>query len=125
MTKGLIRITVFSLFLVFVQYVAAQIVSVDLLHPYLLWILVFFWIVSLGMHVLSHVAHDALDMDMTLILLAGVTGRLLIAIIAMVTVALFGVENKSLFIINFAAVYLFYLVFEISSVLSNLRSNLK
>ncbi|PIB37300.1 hypothetical protein BFP72_18730 [Reichenbachiella sp. 5M10] len=125
MSKGLIRITVFSVFLWLLQYALAQVVSPGIVHQSIVWILVFFWVTNMVIHILSHLAHEQLEMDMTLVLLAGVTGRLLIAIAAMVTVAVLGVADRSLFIINFAVVYLCYLVFEISSVLSNLRSNLK
>ncbi|MCV9388675.1 hypothetical protein [Reichenbachiella ulvae] len=125
MTRGLIRISVFSIFLLGVDQLLRLWVGPGILHGYLHWIIVFFWVVSLGIHVLSEVAQRTLDMDKTLVLLGAVTARLLIAIFAMVTVALIGIADRSLFIINFAVLYLCYLVFEISSVLSNLRSNLK
>ncbi|UXP33766.1 hypothetical protein N6H18_07340 [Reichenbachiella agarivorans] len=108
-----------------IQYLLGRVVTADILHPYIIWIVGFYWLVSISLHVLSHLAERHLEMDLTLILLAGVTSRLLIAIAAMVIVVLIGVVDKSLFIINFAVVYLCYLVFEITSVLSNLRSNLK
>lgn len=125
MVKGFIRISVFSLFMLGLDQVLRMFVSADVLHPSLHWIIVFFWAMSMIIHVISELAHKPLEMDMSLILLGGVTARLLIAIVAMVTVALIGIADRSLFIINFAVVYLCYLVFEITSVLSNLRSNLK
>ncbi|MGL1888248.1 MAG: hypothetical protein OCD76_17160 [Reichenbachiella sp.] len=125
MTKTLIKITVFSLALFALQYALRHATESSNFHPYLGWIIVFFGIQFIAMHILSDYFQKYLDVDMTLILLGGVTVRLIIAMIAMVMAALIGVVDKSLFIINFSVVYLFYLVFEISSVLSNLRTNLK
>lgn len=49
--------------------------------------------------------------------------RMLIAIFAMTIGLLADVEEESLFIINFFIIYLFYLIFELIFVLSNLRPN--
>lgn len=125
MIKDLIKITVYSLALFVLQYGLKEATGSGNLHPYLGAIVVFFWIQFMIMNILSTYARKYFDMDMTLILLAGVSGRLFIAIIAMLTAALLGVVDKSLFIINFSVVYLFYVVFEITNVLSNLRTNLK
>lgn len=107
------------------QYLLSEFIDSDHLHKYLGWIVIFFWIQFMIIHVLSTNAEKILEIDKTLILLAGVSARLLIAMFAMVLAALLGVVDKSLFVINFSIVYLCYLVFEITTVLSNLRSNLK
>lgn len=125
MVKILIKITIFSALMYLLQYVLFKFTESSYLHPYLGWIIVFFWIQFLVMHVLSVNAENFFDIDKSLILLAGVSARLIIAMFAMVTAALLGVVDKSLFVINFSVVYLCYLVFEITTVLSNLRSNLK
>lgn len=79
----------------------------------------------MGLHALSVFIEENFNMDHSLILLAGVSARLIIAMMAMVLTILVGVESKEMFVINFSIVYLLYLVFEITSVCSNLRSNLK
>jgi len=125
MIKDLVKITIFSATVYLFQYLLSEFTNSDYLHPYLGWIVVFFWIQFLIMHVLSINAEKFLEIDKTLVLLAGVSVRLIIAMFAMVAAALLGVVDKSMFVINFSLVYLCYLVFEITTVLSNLRTNLK
>ena len=59
-----------------------------------------------------------------LFLLGSVAFRLLTSIFACIFVLLFGIGDQEMFIINFFGVYLLYLVFEMTSLVANLRPNL-
>ncbi|WP_421873913.1 hypothetical protein [Marinoscillum sp.] len=59
-----------------------------------------------------------------LFLLGSVAFRLLTSIFACIFVLLIGIDAQQLFIINFFAVYLVYLVFEMTTLVANLRPNL-
>jgi hypothetical protein len=125
MIKGLLRITYFSVALFVLQYLISMVISPAYYYVNLPWMLLFYWIQFMGLHALSVFIEENFNMDHSLILLAGVSARLIIAMMAMVLTILVGVESKEMFVINFSIVYLLYLVFEITTVCSNLRSNLK
>ena len=56
-------------------------------------------------------------------LFIAITGiRMIISLIFVLIVVYNGLENRTLWVANFFAVYLFYLVFEIYTIMSNLRA---
>ena len=56
-------------------------------------------------------------------LFIAITGiRMIVSLIFVLIVVYNGLENRTLWVANFFAVYLFYLVFEIYTIMSNLRA---
>ena len=124
MYKSTLRLTIFTCVLL-LAVIGLQWTSVAWLHPYLLWLIGFYWLQFFLINLLTSFLEKSLGIDTVYILLGGVTARLLVAMMVMVIAVIVKIEQTKLFIINFAILYLHYLVFEIIGVLSNLRSNLK
>lgn len=56
-------------------------------------------------------------------LFIAITGiRMIMSLIFVLIVVYNGLENRAVWVANFFAIYLFYLVFEIYSIMSNLRA---
>jgi len=123
MDKSMLRLTLFS-FVLFVLAFGLQYLKLEWVHPYLIWMVVFYWLQFVLMGLLSGFLKKSVEVEEVFILLGGVTARLLVAMMVMVIVAIVRIDQTKLFIINFVVLYLHYLVFEIKGVLSNLRSNL-
>ncbi|WP_109833013.1 hypothetical protein [Reichenbachiella versicolor] len=124
MNRSTISLTIFSVVVLAIS-IGLQYLQLDWIHSYLPYMVGFYWLQFLLMDLLNRLFKDTLDVEEVFILLGGVTARLLIAIMVMIIVAIVAIDQSKLFIVNFAVLYLIYLVFEIKGVLSNLRSNLK
>jgi tetrahydromethanopterin S-methyltransferase subunit C len=125
MIKGILKITVLTLFILAVQQV---IFYLNLSIPFgekFIGTLLFFFLQSIIIHVLFRLAHEELQMDIPILVMGAMTIRMLTSLMAVGLVVYLGVIDMTNFIITFFTVYLFYFVFEIFTVLSNLRSNLK
>lgn len=125
MLKGILKITALTLFLLVIQQI---IIRSNLSIPFgekFYGVLVFFFIQSIVIHILFKLAQDELEMDLPILVLGAMTIRMLSSLMVVGIIIYLGVVNLTNFVITFFAVYLFYFVFEIITVLSNLRSNLK
>ena len=125
MIKGILKITVLTLFILAVQQV---IFYLNLSIPFgekFIGTLLFFFLQSIIIHVLFRLAHEELQIDIPILVMGAITIRMLTSLMAVGLVVYLGVIDMTNFIITFFTVYLFYFVFEIFTVLSNLRSNLK
>ncbi len=123
MKKELIAITVFSLVLVLIVLAFQQLSSATFLHPSLVWVILGFWVLYLGIHFLMNFLKKLLDVADHMVFLAGTTLRMIIALFSVLAFYLFKVENLMLFALNFVMVYLSFLGFEITTLLRNLRRN--
>lgn len=125
MLKGILKIAALTLFILVIQ----QIISYSNLPiPFgekFYGVLVFFFIQSIVIHILFKLAQDELEMDLPILVMGAMTIRMLSSLMVAGIIIYLGVSNLTNFVITFFAVYLFYFVFEIITVLSNLRSNLK
>jgi hypothetical protein len=125
-TKGILKISIFSILLMSAYFLTEETRVVGrYIHPSMPWIIAFYWVQSSIIHALVNFAKNTLETDFSIILIGGFTLRLITALMVVIIVVFVGMENHEMYIINFFAVYLFYLVFEIVTVLSNLRTNLK
>lgn len=125
MLKGILKITALTLFLLVIQQI---IIRSNFSIPFgekFYGVLVFFFIQSIVIHILFKLAKDELEMDLPILVLGAMTIRMLSSLMVAGIIIYLGVVNLANFVITFFAVYLFYFVFEIITVLSNLRSNLK
>lgn len=124
--KGILKISVFSMLLLGVYFGLESTALVQqYIHTTMPWIIVFYCLQSIAIHALVIFSKNTLQADFSIILIGGFTLRLVTALMVVVIVVFTGIGNHEMYILNFFAVYLLYLVFEIVMVLSNLRSNLK
>jgi hypothetical protein len=125
MLKGIKKIAALTLFILLVQQI---IIYLNLSIPFgekFYGVLVFFFIQSIVIHILFKLAQDELEMDLPILVMGAMTIRMLSSLMVAGIIIYLGVANLTNFVITFFAIYLFYFVFEIITVLSNLRSNLK
>lgn len=125
MLKGIIKITVLTLFLLAIQQ---AILLLKLSIPFgekFYGILIFFFLQSIIIHVLFRMAQNELQMDVPILVMGAMTIRMLSTLMMAGILVYLGVTNLTNFVVTFFTLYLFYFVFEIITVLSNLRSNSK
>lgn len=122
--KGNLRVVVFTVVLL-VSYWIFQYMELEIpFHEGLLGIILFYCIQSISIHSLFEFGQKRLEVKFPILVIGAFTLRLITAFMAVVILLVVGVSDPTVFIINFFAVYLLYFVFEIYTVLSNLRSNL-
>jgi hypothetical protein len=123
MKKGLIKIVMLStaicLLYQLILLIDIQIPFGEKFYP----VLIFFFIQSIALHTLFILGQKFLDLTVPLLVMAAMSMRLITSLMVVVIFVLTGVNDQVNFIITFFTIYLFYFVFEIISVLSNLRSN--
>ena len=123
MKKELTIISIFSLILALMGLSFQFYYEATLIHSSFPWIVLGFWLLYLSIHFLMNFMKKYLEVPHHMILLAGTSMRLIIALFSLIVFYVLKVENLVLFTINFSGVYLLFLVFEISTTLSNLRPN--
>ncbi|MFY0591460.1 hypothetical protein [Roseivirga sp.] len=93
------------------------------IHPQIWTIVIFSALLGMLVVAIGHWGLTSLDAQTRTNLFLGLTVlRLIISMIFIGIVVFAGLEGKVLWVANFFAVYLFYLVFEIYTILSNLRA---
>lgn len=104
-------------------YILQQIEGADrLIHSQIWGIVIFSVILALIIVVMNHWGLKNLDPQSRTNLFLGTTVLRLLLSMGFIGITLFlGIENQILWVANFFAIYLFYLVFEIYTILSNLR----
>ncbi|MFY0626531.1 MAG: hypothetical protein JXR07_09560 [Reichenbachiella sp.] len=123
MFQDIIKVGAFSIALCILNYVVVFVGFGTFVHSLNYWVIGFLCITYAGIHFSSNFLEKTLEVDFTLIWLGAVTARLLIALFSFLIVALIIKDDLVLFAANFSAIYLSFLVFEIITVLSNLRPN--
>ncbi|MDN5212672.1 hypothetical protein QQ020_11470 [Fulvivirgaceae bacterium BMA12] len=124
-TPPYLRLTLFTLVVSLAIYV------VHWLHPQSIYhniefLLAFFYATFLFTYFLISLAFKNKDAKSAVIInLSAVVIRLIACVISAYFFLRNDPENHNVFVTNFLVVYLFYLGFEIYSILSNLRPNLK
>lgn len=93
------------------------------LHSGLLSIVIFSACLGLLIAFIAGWGLQNLDAQTRPNLFIAITGiRMIISLIFVLIVVYGGLENRTIWVANFFAVYLFYLVFEIYTIMSNLRA---
>ncbi len=120
-----LRLTLFTVALSLLIFTAYQ-YKPELIYPGIKFVMAFYYAIFLLSYYLIHLSYRNTDGKQAVILnLAAVVIRLVACIIAAFFFMKFDPENTKLFSTNFLVIYLFYLGFEIYSILSNLRPHLK
>jgi hypothetical protein len=95
----------------------------SLVYPGIYYIIFFFLLLTLFTHFITLSGLKHMPDKFALVYLGTMTFRLLICIGIILIVLLQEIPDKITFVINFAIVYLAFLIFEIYALLTTLRSN--
>lgn len=126
MPKGTNRILVLVLFtlgLMAAAYALRTLSGLLFVHPNIYYIIVFFFFLSLLLTVLTNFALQQEPQKFVVSYLTSMIIRLLLSFTAILIILFQDLTDKLNFIINFAVVYLSFLVFEIYTLLTTLRPN--
>ncbi len=124
-TPPYLRLTLFTLVVSLAIYVVHWFHPQSIYHN-IEFLLAFFYAIFLFTYFLISLAFKNKDAKSAVIInLSAVVIRLIACVISAYFFLRNDPENQHVFVTNFLVVYLFYLGFEIYSILSNLRPNLK
>lgn len=119
----MLRTIIFTFFFIIVFFLAKYFAFDTFLHPKRWLILGFFVGFSFLMHRLIEMGLQGKDKNIIIFYLSATVLRLILSL-AFIGFELYrGLQQQELFILNFFVLYLFYTVFEIWNLSSNLRQN--
>lgn len=121
--KLTLKLLIFSLLIAGIIYLLKEFIKPEWVHEMMWIILSFFvlltWLTGMFTHYLLAISKE----NAVNIILGGIIIRFL-ASVGFVAILLFvGTENLILFVVNFFIIYFFYLLFDIYTLISNLRPN--
>lgn len=120
-----LRLTVFTAVIALLLYLIYQF-KPEIIYPKIQFVIAFYYATFLLSYYLIHLSfRDTNGKQAVILNLVAVVIRLITCIVAAYFFMKNDPENTRLFASNFLVIYLFYLGFEIYSILSNLRPNLK
>jgi hypothetical protein len=122
---GMNSLLIFTTILVVIVFVLKEILLLSFVHEYAWYMIPFFFLQSLFIGIMTKKAMASKPQDFGLFYFGAMTARLFISIIVAVVVILTFETNKVYFAGNFFVFYFSYIMFEIYSVLSNLRAHSK
>jgi hypothetical protein len=121
--KLTLKLFFFSLIIAGIIYLLQEFIRPDWVHETMWTILSFFVLLTWLTGMFSHYLLELSKENSVNILLGAMAIRFL-ASIGFVAILLFiGTENLILFVVNFFVIYFFYLLFDIYTLISNLRPN--
>ncbi|GHE54173.1 MULTISPECIES: hypothetical protein [Roseivirga] len=122
--RQIVESLVFSLVLCGLVLLVQQIgTQKPLVHPYIWSIMVFSGVLGMIVVAIAHWGMSTMDAQSRPNIFLGLTVLRMLLSMAFIGITLYmGIEDRVLWVVNFFAVYLFYLVFEITTILSNLRA---
>lgn len=121
MKRYLITMSVLSAVLVGIFYLQGSVLGYQL-HSQFAALVVFFFLQSIPIAWLLSMAHKSTS-DSPMYVMASVGFRMITGLMLLLVLFFLKVDNMNALAIQFAAVYLLYLIFELSVVLANLRRN--
>lgn len=121
--KLTLKLLIFSLMISGLIYLLQEFIKPDWIHQTMWIILSFFvlltWLTGMFTHYLIQISKEN-----SVNILLGAMGIRFLASIGFVAILLFlGTENLILFVVNFFVIYFFYLLFDIYTLIGNLRPN--
>ncbi len=120
--RQIIESLIFSLILCAIVFSLQQ-MDIQLIHEGIWTIMIFSAVLGLIVVLVSYWAFTSLDPQIRPNIFIGLTVlRMVLSMIFLGSVIFLGLEDKRLWVANFFVIYLFYLVFEIYAILSNLRA---
>ena len=119
--KLTLHLTLFTLGIAAVIYVIENFLKPDWMDGHAWQVLLFFavltWLTGAFTNYLLQISKE----NSVNIILGGIVLRFLASLGFIALYVIFGVENIILFVVNFFAIYLFYLVFDMYGLITNLR----
>ncbi len=92
-------------------------------HPYIHTIMIYSWVVAILVAYFSHIISKIGGTSRYVTIILGSTAlRMVLSIILLIILLLRDPEERLILIVNFFIVYLSYLLFEIYSIITNLRT---
>lgn len=117
-----LALLLFALVLTFLTYLI-QLLAPNIIYEGAYFIILFFLLLTLLTNYISQSALKHSPDRFSLFFFATITLRLLLSVGVVLVVLLQDIPDKITFGINFAVVYLIFLIFEIYALLTTLRSN--
>ncbi|SMD35444.1 hypothetical protein SAMN04488029_2525 [Reichenbachiella faecimaris] len=121
--KELSKISVFTGILILVSYCLMEVFKFSFVHPAIYQILGFLWFLYTSIHITHLLVAKNPNIESAILPLVGLGLRFLVSLFTVMIYLIKFPENSALFVLNFMAAYLIYVVFEITALLSNLRRN--
>lgn len=121
----MLKIIIFTIILATLIFVANQFLIPSLIHTEVWVMLGFFFVLALIGHRIIEIAFRRNKDNVAIFYFIVMLIRLLISIVFIVIFLYKGVPDRLLFAANFFILYLLYVAFEINSLLTNLRRNLR
>ncbi|RPA69809.1 hypothetical protein EF405_00495 [Cyclobacteriaceae bacterium YHN15] len=120
-----VKLLLLSLFIAGLVYLISDILQLPWIHESIWKIISFFLILTWLTGIFSNYLLEISKENSVNILLGAIGIRFLSSIGFIAIMLMLGQENLILFVINFFAIYLFYLLFDIYALIANLRPNSK
>lgn len=121
--KGVIKILILTLILASFNWLILILEFNQYFGEKFYPILCCFFIQSTAIHLIFKYGKSGLNISASTLIILSIVIRMLTSLIIAGTFIFIGINNLTNFLITFFVIYLFYFVFEIKSVLSNLRFN--
>lgn len=121
--KELSKISVFTGILFLISYCLLEVFELPIVHPEIYKILGFLWFLYTSIHLTYLLVSKNPNIDTPLLPLVGLGLRFLVTLFTLAAWLYQGPADAQLFVLNFMSIYLIYVVFEITALLSNLRRN--
>lgn len=121
--KELSKISVFTGILILISYCLLEVFQFSFVHPAIYQILGFLWFLYTSIHITYMLVAENPNIESAILPLVGLGLRFLVSLFTVMFYLIKFPDNSALFVINFMVVYLIYVVFEITALLSNLRRN--
>jgi hypothetical protein len=122
--KPIIKLSLFSLFL-FLITVAEDQFHLNFFHVHKWFLLIFFFLLNLLTTAFIHLGINKNKENLAVFYFGAMIFRFFISLMVAFVFIYKGVDEKVMFVINFFVFYLLFLMFEIYSLLTNLRPNFK
>jgi hypothetical protein len=120
-----IKLLILSFFIAGLVYLISEVFQLPWIHGSIWKIISFFLILTWLTGIFSYYLLKISKENSVNILLGAIGIRLLSSIGFIAIMLMIGQENLILFVINFFIIYLFYLLFDIYTLIANLRPNSK
>lgn len=120
--KAWLILSLYSLILATLAFLIYSL-NPTLVHEEIYYVILFFFMLTLITHHFSVAALDEGHDRFSLVFFGFLTLRLLLSLGIILVALLLNISDRITFIVNFALVYLAFLIFEIYALLTTLRSN--
>ncbi len=123
--KSFVKLIIFSLFIALIIVVLELTPISYILHDYIWGMLIFYFLLSAVTSFLTEYGIRRQPNNFQIFYFGGMGIRVFASMLVAFVIIIAGNEQIVTFLLNFFALYLFFLIFEIYTLLTNLRANSK